>query len=146
MARDGADASAARSRGFERSLIALCAIALWSIVPPYLGPAIGLELDVAASVEVVDHVVPGLAAATAALLALHWARRGETDSIRVLVALGVGALAGLFQTVTHVPLVLDAGGPQQPVDSVVLHATPGPLLLGLALWLLLRSQPQDVRT
>ena len=146
MARDGADRSAARSQGFERSLIALCAIALWSIVPPYLGPAIGLELDVAASVEVVDHVVPGLAAATAALLALQWARRGETDSMRVLAALGVGALAGLFETVTHVPLVLDAGGPRQPVDSVVLHATPGPVLLALSLWLLLRPQPQDART
>ena len=146
MAGDGVGPPAARPHGFERSLVALCALALWSIVPPYLGPAIGLELDVPSSVEVVDHVVPGLAAAACALLALHWARRGETDSIRILAALGVAALAGLFQTVTHVPLVLEAGGPQQPVDSVVLHATPGPLLMGLALWLLLRPQPQDVRT
>ena len=145
MATADRRSSAARPQGLERSLIALCAIALWSIVPPYLGPVVGLALDVAASVEVVDHVVPGLAAAAAALLALHWVRRGETDSIRVLAALGVSALAGLFETVTHVPLVLDAGGPQQPVDSVVLHATPGPVLLALSLWLLLKPQPQDAR-
>jgi hypothetical protein len=133
-------------QGFERSLIALCALALWSIVPPYLGPAVGLELDVAASVEVVDHVVPGLAAAAAALLALERARRGETDSPRVLAALGVGVLAGLFQTVSHITLVLEAGEPQAPVGAVVLHATPGPLLLGLSLWLLLKPQPQDAHT
>ena len=114
-------------------------------MPPYLGPAVGLELDVPASVEVVDHVIPGVAAATAALLALGWARRGETDSMRVLAALGVGGLAGLFQTVSHVTLVLEAGEPQAPVGAVVLHATPGPLLLGLSLWLLLKPQPQDAR-
>ena len=138
--------AAARPHGFEHALIALCALALWSIVPPYLGPAVGLELDVPSSVEVVDHVVPGLAAATAALLALLWARRGETDSVRVLSALAVGVLAGLFQTVSHITLVLEAGEPQAPVGAVVLHASPGPLLLALSLWLLLRPQPQDART
>ena len=127
----------------ERWLIALAAVAAWSIVPPYLGPLLGLELDVPSSVEVVDHVVPGVLAVAAALIALGDARRGSSDSIRALTALGVCALAGLFQTVTHVTLVLDAGGPQQPVDSVVLHATPGPALLGLALFLMLRPLPGD---
>ena len=56
---------------------------------------------------------------------------------------GVCVLAGLFQTVSHATLVLDAGGPQQPVGAVVLHATPGPALLLFSLWLLLRSQPED---
>jgi hypothetical protein len=130
------DAPAARTP-LERALIALIALALWSIVPPYLGPLVGLELDVAASIEVVDHVVPGLSAAIAAWIALHYARRGDTDSVALLSALGVCVLAGLFQTVSHVTLVLDAGGPLQPVDSVILHATPGPLLLLASLWLLL---------
>ncbi|MDP1848102.1 MAG: hypothetical protein Q8K79_09950 [Solirubrobacteraceae bacterium] len=127
----------------ERWLIALAALAAWSIVPPYLGPLIGLELDVASTVEVVDHVLPGLCAVAAAYIALVEVRRGQTDSFRALAALGVCALAGLFQTVTHATLVLDAGGPLQPVGSVVLHATPGPLLLGLSLWLLVRPQSGD---
>ena len=129
--------------GLERWLAALAAIAAWSIVPPYLGPLIGLELDVSSTVEVVDHVIPGLCAVAAALLAREQARRGDTDSVRALAALGVCALAGLFQVVSHATLVLNAGGEQQPVDAVALHASPGPVLLGLSLWLLLRPDPRD---
>lgn len=142
MTSQSASADAARSR-LERWLIALAAVAAWSIVPPYLGPRIGLELEVASTVEVVDHVIPGLCAVAAALLAIGEARRGDSDSIRALAALGVCALAGLFQTVTHVALVLDAGSPQHPVGAVVLHASPGPVLLVLSLWLLLRPDPRD---
>lgn len=122
----------------------LAGLAAWSVVPPYLGPLLGLELDVPSSVEVVDHVVPGLAAFAAALLARSEVRRGELDSARVLAALGVCVLGGLFQTVSHTSLVFDAGGPLAPVAAVLLHASPGPLLLGLSLLLLLRA-PSDER-
>lgn len=125
------------SRTFERALIGLAVLALWSMVPPYLGPLVGLELNVPANVEVVDHILPGLSAAVAACIALSYVRRGEADSIAVLAALGVCVLAGLFQAVSHFTLVLDAGEPQTPVDTVILHATPGPALLVLSLWLLL---------
>ena len=121
----------------EHWLIALIGVAVWSILPPYIGPPLGLELDVPTSTEIVDHVVPGVLTIAAAALALSFARRGETDSLRVLAALGVCALSGLFQLVTHVPLVLDAGGPLQPVDTVILHSTPSPVLLAMSLWLLL---------
>jgi hypothetical protein len=143
VSHDRQPPDAAAATPLERWLIALAALAAWSIVPPYLGPVIGLELDVAATVEVVDHVLPGLAAIAGAYIALVEARRGETDSFRALAALGVCALAGLFQTVSHATLVFNAGGPQTPVDSVILHATPGPLLLALSLWLLVRPQPGD---
>ena len=143
MSHDRQPPDASARTPLERRLIALAALAAWSIVPPYLGPLIGLELDVSSTVEVVDHVLPGLCAIAGAYIALVEVRRGETDSFRALAALGVCALAGLFQTVTHATLVLNAGGPQTPVDSVILHATPGPLLLGLSLWLLVRPQPGD---
>jgi len=143
VSHDRPPPSASARTPLERWLIALAALAAWSIVPPYLGPLIGLDLDVAATVEVVDHVLPGLCAVAAAYIALVEVRRGQTDSFRALAALGVCALAGLFQTVSHATLVLNAGSPGHPVDSVVLHATPGPLLLGLSLWLLLRPQPGD---
>lgn len=137
MARQPDQAHIEARHPIERWLIGLAAVALWSMVPPYLGPLIGLELDVASSVEVVDHILPGLSAFAGALIALGEARQGRTDSVRYLVALSVCVLAGLFQTVTHFTLVLDAGGPLQPVDSVVLHATPGPVLMLLSLWLLM---------
>lgn len=127
----------------ERSLIALAAVAAWSIVPPYLGPLVGLGLDVPASVEIVDHVLPGLAAIAGAFIVLADVRRGEPDSLRSLAALGVCALAGLFQTVSHAALVLNAGGPLQPVGAVVLHSSPGPVLLTLSLWLLLRPPTSE---
>ena len=125
------------SRRFERALIALAVLALWSRVPPYLGPLVGLELDVPSDVEVVDHILPGLSAAIAACIALSYVRRGKADSVAVLAALSVCVLAGLFQSVSHLTLVLDVGGPLRPVDTVILHATPGPALLVLSLWLLL---------
>jgi len=134
---------AADARPLERWLVGLALLAAWSIVPPYLGPLVGLELDVDSSVEIIDHVLPGVAAIGGALIALSEARLGNTDSIRSLAALGVCALAGLFQTASHFTLVLDAGGPLQPVGSVLLHASPGPALLALSLWLLLRPAPTD---
>ena len=143
MPTDSHPTPASADSPLERWLIALAAVAAWSIVPPYLGPVVGLELDVEATVEVVDHVIPGVCAIAGALLALGHARRRDTDSFRALAALGVCVLAGLFQTVSHATLVFNAGDPGHPVGSVVLHATPGPVLLALSLWLLLRADPQD---
>lgn len=144
MAPSRTETEASGSGRLEHWLMALAALAAWSIVPPYLGPLVGLELDVDSTVEIVDHVLPGVAAIGAAYIALVEVRRGRTDSVRALAALGVCALAGLFQTVSHATLVLDAGGAQHPVGAALLHATPGPLLLALSLWLLLRPQPHAV--
>jgi hypothetical protein len=145
MARPAQRQPERRPVTLQRWLVALAAVGAWSILPPYLGPAVGLELDVDPSLEVIDHVLPGLLAIAGALFALSLARRGAPDSVPALAALAVCALAGLFQTVTHVPLVLDAGGPTQPVGAVVLHSTPGPVLTLLALALLLRPLPDDGR-
>lgn len=120
-------------------------VAAWSIVPPYLGPLVGLELDVSDKLEIVDHVIPGLCAVAAAVIALLEVRRGATQSVRYLSALGICFLAGLFQSVTHFTLVRDAGDALRPVDTVILHATPGPVLLALSLWLLLSAPPEDAR-
>jgi hypothetical protein len=124
----------------------LVAVAVWSILPPYVGPSLGLELDVSSTIEAVDHLIPGLLAVCGSTLALVLARRGEADSTLAFAALSVCALAGLFQTVAHVSLVAHAGGPLQPVGSVVLHATPGPVLLGLSLWLLLSPAASGAAT
>lgn len=119
------------------------AVGVWATLPPYIGPPLGLELEVSATVEAIDHVLPGVLTILAAGAALALARRGAADSLPALAALGVCALAGLFQTVTHVPLVADAGSPLAPVGSVVLHTSPGPVLLALSLWLLLRPLPGE---
>src|SRR4051794_22735587 len=112
-----------------RALGILVAVAVWSILPPYVGPWLGLELDVSSTIEAIDHLVPGLLAVCGATLALVLARRGQADSTLAFAALGLCALAGLFQTVSHVSLVAGAGGPLQPVGTVAFHALPGPVLL-----------------
>jgi hypothetical protein len=128
------------SPGF-RWRVALALLGALSIAPPYLGPLRGLELDVKASVEVVDHVLPGVLIVLCAGIAALQVRRDEAaeDSTFGLMLMGTCALAGLWQTVTHAPLVLDGGEPGSPWDSVILHSTAGPLLVLLSIWLFMRT-------
>ena len=123
-------------------LTVLVVVSAWSIVPPYFGPSLGLELDVASSVEVVDHVLPGAVALAGSGMALLLARNGDTESLSALGALGACALAGLWETVSHASLVLDAGDPGRPWGAVAFHAWPGPVILVLSLVLLLTPRPE----
>lgn len=111
------------------------------MLPPYLGPPLGLALNVAMDVEVVDHVVPGMVVAVCAGVAALLVRRGGSAeaSAAVLGLTGACFLAGLWQVSTHVPLVLEGGATETPWDSVILHSSPGPAILGVALWLTLRT-------
>jgi hypothetical protein len=134
----GLGATTGRDRAIAWRIL-LVALGAWSIVPPYLGPEVGLELDVSSSVEFVDHVVPGIVVVAAGGLALVLARRRAAESMLGLAATGACFLAGLWSTTSHVPLWLDAGESDTPWDSVLLHATSGPAIMALALWLLLRA-------
>jgi hypothetical protein len=116
----------------------LTALGAWSILPPYIGPDLGLALDVSSSVEFVDHVVPGVVVVVCGGLSMLLARGGAADSMLALGALGICALAGLWSTVSHLPLWADAGESGTPWGSVLLHATAGPAVLALSLWLLVR--------
>lgn len=124
-------------------LTALVIVSAWSILPPYLGPPLGLELDVSSSVEVVDHVLPGLVAVAASGMALALARDGDTDSFAALGALGACALAGLWETASHATLLLDAGDPERPWDAVLFHAWPGPVILILSVFLLIAPRRSE---
>jgi hypothetical protein len=125
-----------------RAQLVLALLGALSIVPPYLGPAIGLELDVPADVEVVDHVVPGVAIVLGAAAAALLARRGEEGSLLSMALTGWCFLGGLWQTATHFPLVLEGGEAQAPWAAVALHSTAGPVIAVFALWLTLRPGGQ----
>ena len=107
----------------NRSFVALAVVAAASGVPPFLA-----ELDVADSVEIVDHVVPAVVATLAALFA------------PATIALAICALSGFWEVATHVTLVFDAGTAGRPVGTVAVHALPGLALVGLSLWLLLGNE------
>jgi hypothetical protein len=108
-------------------------------VVPYVGPAVGLRLDVRPTVEIVDHVVPGavvLAAGMSLLLILRSAT-SRPSSLLVPALAGVAFLAGFWMLSTHVPLLVQSGRDLAPWGAAVFHTTPGAAVTALSLWLLL---------
>ncbi len=126
----------------ERPLAFLAILGALSVTPPYLGPALGLELGkIDSIVEIVDHVIPGsivFLAAGASFLLLR-AGRLRQDSLLLATALAICMLAGVWETSSHVPLVLDGGRPESPWGPVILHSSLAPVLAVLSLWLVLRA-------
>lgn len=125
-----------------RPLAYLAVLGALSVTPPYLGPAIGLELgEIDSTVEVVDHVVPGLIVLLAAGASFLLLRAGamKKDSLLLAAAVAICMLAGVWETSSHVPLVLDGGRPETPWGAVVLHSALGPAIAALSLWLVLRA-------
>ena len=124
-----------------RALGILAVLGALSTLPPYVGPGLGLELgEIADRVEVVDHVIPGVLiflAAGACFLALRSGRM-RMDSLLLAIAVAVCMLAGVWETSSHVPLVLDGGQPVSPWGSVILHSALGPILAVLSMWLVFR--------
>ena len=141
-----------RLPGMERPLACLAILGALSVTPPYLGPVIGLELGkIDSTVEIVDHVIPGsivFLAAGASFLLLR-AGRLRKDSLLLATALALCMLAGVWETSSHVPLVLDGGRPESPWGTVILHSALAPVIAGLSLWLLLRAlavEPSEQRS
>ena len=123
--------------------VALAAIGAWTAIVPYLGSALGLKVDVAARVEVVDHVIPGLLVVVAGLYLSRIARRGELRRERFALPLaGVCFLAGFWVLATHVPLLGDAAQSDQAWDAAIWHSISALPILILAVWGVLRSIPE----
>lgn len=120
----------------------LAAIGAWTIAVPFLATALGLDVNVEAIVEVVDHVVPGAIVLAAALHLRRLARRrrlaGEPTS---LLASGVAFLAGFWVLATHVPLWGDAAGSAVSWEAAIWHSLSALPIVGLAIWFVLRSIP-----
>jgi hypothetical protein len=114
-------------------------VGAWSIAVPYVGPVLGLDLDVTDKVEVVDHVVPGMLVVACAIALLWLARRGGSGSLLSMGLACAIALAGMWITATHVPLLLDAGRGVVPWGTALFHTASGPVILALALARVLRE-------
>ncbi len=115
----------------------------WSVAVPYVGNALGLDVNVPADLEVIDHVIPGLIAALAAAAAYGSLRRGTAgSSLAYLIALGVSLLAGLWITATHIPLLLQAARGTVGWPPALWHSLPGLPLPVLAVALYTLSPPE----
>lgn len=115
------------------------------MLPPYIGPPLGLGLNVSSDLEVVDHVVPGAAVVLCGMLSALLARRAGGAQLKAsaLALTGLCFLGGLWQAATHAPLVLEGGTPEAPWGTVLLHSAAGPVIAALALWLTLRESADE---
>jgi len=112
---------------------ALGVLGAWSAASPFVAEILGLKLDVPARVEIVDHVMPGLAVAACSIAVLAYPRLCRPDAAAALVLSAICVLAGLWITVSHVPLLVDAADGAVPAGTAIFHALSGPPLLALAL-------------
>lgn len=137
----GADGRAPGPSPFLVPLLGV--LGAWTVAVPYVGPPLGLELDVAGRLEVVDHVLPGIVIVAAAGLMVALVRCGFAGGLRSLAAACLIALAGLWVTATHVPLLADAGRGLAPWGAAIFHSTPGLVILALSLRLVAGELRED---
>lgn len=123
-----------------RYTTALAALGAWTMTVPYVGQVLGLGVDVASRVEVVDHVVPGAVVAVAGLALAQLARqRPLLQAPPAVLASGVCCLAGFWVLVTHVPLIVDAAHSREPWPAAIWHTSEALPLLALAVWSVARA-------
>lgn len=117
--------AAARSRpqatAPPRGLLgALIVVAVVASVAPWIAKAAGLPLPVSTSLEIVDHVVPGIVVVGASALLLS----GRLPAFAALIATLAAALAGLWMTATHVPLLWQARTVLVDWPTALTHSVP----------------------
>jgi uncharacterized membrane protein YqjE len=100
------------------------------MLPRFVTPAINTD----DTVEVVDHVVPGLlvVAVSAAVLFLRGRPKGIGQTA-FFAGLAV-VLAGFWMVVTHLPLVAQALQDEAPWPATIWHTATAFLTFGVGLW------------
>ena len=104
-------------------------VAIWASLPQWSGP----KLNVAASAEVVDHIIPAVFVVLASVIAILAGRRAQGPGALRLVAGMVVLLAGLWMLATHLPLVAQATRDEAPWPATLYHTSPALAVFGLGL-------------
>ena len=123
----------------------LALLGLWSAVVPFLATALGLDLEVSTSVEIVDHVLPGLAVTPCAAGGLAETRLGLRPATTTFTLPAICILAGVWITVSHAPLLVDAAEGTEPWGTSILHLVSGPAVAIVAFALFADSYRQEAR-
>lgn len=118
---------------------ALVVLGAWTILVPYAARPLGLGVDVASRIEIVDHVVPGTIVAVLGLFLARSARRdGAAGETLRMIAGGICFLCGFWVLATHVPLVMDAGSGREEWGAAIWHMSTAPLIVILSLFIAFR--------
>jgi hypothetical protein len=103
----------------------------------------GVRLDSATVARIADHVGPGVVALAGGLIAVV----AEARRARVLPSvLFLAAVAGIWMTGAHVPLVQQAARGQATWPAAAAHGIPGVLIAcsaGILLWRALLARDRD---
>jgi hypothetical protein len=110
--------------------------ALWAMVVPLVGRAAGLTVDVPASVELVDHALPGVVVLAAAAFAATGAHPLRPGDVRWSLLAGAAFLAGFWSVATHVLLVPEAIDGVTPWGAALLHLSAGVPVLAVGVAML----------
>ena len=104
-------------------------IAFWASMPQWSGP----KLNVEASKEVADHIVPAIVVVFASLVGIWASRRPQgPGAFRFMAAMAV-LLAGLWMMATHIPLLLEATRDEAPWPATIYHNSSAFAVFGLGL-------------
>ena len=104
-------------------------IAFWATLPQWSGP----KLNVEASKEVADHIVPAVVVVLAALVGIMAGRRAKgPGALRFMGGMAV-LLAGLWMMATHLPLVFEAMRDEAPWPATIYHTSSALAVFGLGL-------------
>ena len=105
-------------------------VGLWAVAPNFTGPGLVLQDP---SVEVIDHVVPGMIVVAASIVALAVAWSTARPWATLFLSGGVVTAAGLWMVATHVPLLLQAVQGSAPWSGALYHLAPSVAVLWLGL-------------
>jgi hypothetical protein len=121
----------------------LAVLGAWAAVAPYTASMAGVDLGVSATVEAVDHVLPG----TALILiagALQFAPFEHSPPRVLRVASAAAFLPAFWIVATHRNLILHPFRFDGGLAAPLLHATPGVLAVAVSAlaWFLLNPRAQ----
>ena len=104
-------------------------IAFWATLPQWSGP----KLNVEASKEIADHIVPGVVVLLASVVGILAGRRPQgPGALRFMGGMAV-LLAGLWMMATHLPLVAEALRDESPWPATIYHTSSALAVFGLGL-------------
>ncbi len=94
---------------------------------------VGPQLATAHTVEVADHLVPGLVVLSVSAVVLAIGRSRPVSGVVMLSGGMVISLAGLWMVATHVPLVAQAARHDAPWGGTMYHSASAVMVLAFGL-------------
>jgi tetratricopeptide (TPR) repeat protein len=117
--------------GAVMALEGMAALAVLSIAVPLLSRALDLSAGPKLATDIADHLAPGVILLGVCISGLLRSGRARPSGENVMLALPAG-LIGFWMAATHVPLVVDALAGRVRFEVLALHASPGPIVILLA--------------